>query len=33
MLLIYEGILTPILVFDIQIHHGADPGESVGKDP
>ena len=22
-----------IIVFDLQIHHGADPGESVSKDP
>ena len=22
-----------IIVFDLQVHHGADPGESVGKDP
>ena len=22
-----------IIVFDLQVHDGADPGESVGKDP
>ena len=22
-----------IIIFDLQVHDGADPGESVGKDP
>jgi hypothetical protein len=22
-----------IIVFDLQVHDGADPGESIGKDP
>src|ERR1700726_1141317 len=28
-----EPALGRVIVFDFQVHDGADPGESVGKDP